>query len=156
MCIDMRGVYQYISSLQPEPPTITPTVQLIQGEEHYHWMLQEQYDQTIYLGDKEASGRVVLGLFMSMVTKLLRSKYPNQLFYVDHEYKVLKFCADEAIVTITCNKEQHVVFVIEYKPRVSSNLSDQTPFHISETLMATSLNQLCSAFLSLSQPVIVR
>ena len=90
MCIDVRGVYQYISSLQPEPPTITPTMQLIQGEEHYHWMLQEQYDQTIYLGDKEASGRVVLGLFMSMVTKLLRSKYPTQLFYVDHEYKVLK------------------------------------------------------------------
>ena len=38
-------------------------------------------------------------------------------------------------MTITCNKEQHVVFVIKYKPRVSSNLSDQTPFHISETLI---------------------
>ena len=48
---------------------------------------QEEYAGTLFLGDKEASGRVLLGRFMTKVRMVVAAAYPKA---VDHEYRVLK------------------------------------------------------------------
>jgi hypothetical protein len=51
--------------------------------------IAEEYSSTTYIGDKEASGNVIGGLFVSLVKIAVASKYPDKEFNVDHEYKVL-------------------------------------------------------------------
>lgn len=81
------------------------------------------------IGDKEASGRVLLGMFMNIIRKVPSDKYPSISLRVDHEYRVLdckKFAVDEAIVAITRvvsvgRVVREVIFGLEYKPKVSSS-----------------------------------
>lgn len=135
-CIDLRRLCTHFLTFQPEPPTTTPTEVPLPDKSFFRWA-KKQFDQTIYIGDKEASGRVLLGLFMNILMDLLSLKYPNISLYIDHEYKVLegrKFYTDEAVVAIL-HSIMEAIFVFEYKPKVSPNLADQIPFHISETLV---------------------
>ena len=118
-CIDMRHLcnhlFNHLKLLQQRQPDAS----------FFKWALQKQYDQTLDLGDKEASGRVLLGLFMNIVTERLSVKYPNNRLYIDHEYRVLegkKFCTDEAIVALTNIVAGEAVFVLEYKPKVAPDL----------------------------------
>ena len=96
------------------------------------------YDNTLYLGEKEASGRVLLGLFMKAVCHALKQIHPEKVFWLDHECMILpskKFTNDEAIQAILADDGKKVIFALEYKPKVATELKDQTSFHISETLL---------------------
>ena len=86
-CIDMRHLCNHLFTFQS--PKTTPTEEPLPDAIFFKWALQKQYDQTLDLGDKEASGRVLLGLFMNIVTERLSVKYPNNRLYIDHEYRVL-------------------------------------------------------------------
>ena len=69
------------------------------------------YDHTLYLGDKEASARGIFGLFMESVRDALHKRHPKKEFKVDHEFKVLRFASDAAlIVAITGQKGMDVFF----------------------------------------------
>ena len=62
-------------------------------------LFKKEYNSTLDLGDKEASGRVILGLFMRTVKEALELKYDVRLF-VDHEYRLLSkktYACDEAV-----------------------------------------------------------
>ena len=74
------------------------------------------YEYTLYLGDKEASARGILVLFMELVRDALQKRHPNQTFYVDHELKVLRFSSDAArIVASTGQERMDVVFSLEWR-----------------------------------------
>ena len=130
---DMMDICHYLTSLpKPNPNPSSPTKIEIPTESfRYH------YEKTLYLGDKEASGRVLLGLFMIEVCHALKQMHPEKEFWLDHECLVLPkktFACDEAIHAILDNR-QKVIFALEYKPKVAPELIDQTSFHISETLL---------------------
>ena len=93
------------------------------------------YENTLHLGDKEASGRVILGIFMELVRETLQERHPKQKFDVDLELKVLRFSSDAAIIVASTGLKEDVVFSVEYKPRVSAQLEDQRPFHLSELFL---------------------
>ena len=101
---------------------------------------QEEYAGTMFLGDKEASGRVILGRFMTKVRMVIAAKADVR---VDHEYRVLKdnaYACEEAVVSSLLAVQRgpnqvKLLFGIEYKPKVSSDLSGQTPFHLSEVFI---------------------
>ena len=91
------------------------------------------YEYTLYLGDKEASARGILVLFMELVRDALQKRHPNKKFYIDY---VFRFSSDAAlIVASTGQNRMDVVFSLEYKPKVASQLKDQRPFHISELFL---------------------
>ena len=132
-CRDMKGICAHLTSVQStctEPSvsseSITDMVKFFKT--HY-----------VYIGDKEASGRVIVGLFMEILREALDKKHPGREFMVDHEFKVLPtkmFAIDEAIKAVIEEDDGKVVFALEYKP---SDLNDQVPFHISETLFRPSI-----------------
>ena len=79
---------------------------------------------------------------MNIVRRFLSIKYPAYAFDVDDEYKILegkRYAMDDSIEVVEVTgpepKQGKPVFGLEYKPRVSSDLTDITPFHISETLI---------------------
>ena len=131
-CRDMKGICAHLTSVQStcaEPSvsseSITDMVKFFKT--HY-----------VYIGDKEASGRVIVGLFMEILREALDKKHPGREFMVDHEFKVLptkRFAIDEAIEAVIGEDNGKVVFALEYKPKVASDLNDQVPFHISEMLL---------------------
>ena len=51
--------------------------------------VQDELATTLDVGDKEASGRVLLGLFMNGVRTALKLKHPTETLCVDYEYEVL-------------------------------------------------------------------
>ena len=105
---------------QPPPPLATTPVDLELPQDliqAVRFLYKKKNSNTLYIGDKEASGRVLLGLFLTVVTSWLGLVYPSKRFMVDHEYKILeerKFATDEAIAAIaevSGNTEIDVVFV---------------------------------------------
>ena len=101
-------------------------------------MVAVHWNHTLYVGQKEASGRVILGLFMEGVREALHNIYPNKVLKVDHEFKILpgkQFATYEAVVVVVRGTEVEVAYAIEYKPRVSSELHDQNPSHICEMFL---------------------
>ncbi len=48
------------------------------------WYSAVQYEFTLDIGDKEASGRFLLGMFMNTIRKILSDKYPSICLRVDH------------------------------------------------------------------------
>ena len=96
------------------------------------------YDCTLYLGDKEASARGILSLFMQGVRDALQERHPNQKFFIDHEFKIFPFYSDAALIVASTGQQQKqmkAVFSLEYKPKVSPQLKDQPPFHLSELFL---------------------
>ena len=78
-----------------------------------------------------------MGLFMEAVCRALHELHPDKLH---HEFKVLPgkaFATDEAIVGLAVIRQERkkVIFALEYKPNVASELMDQPPFHISEMVL---------------------
>lgn len=135
-CLDLRELCECITLLQ-SPSTSTEEnlpQKIIQSfQESY----QEERSSTLDICDKEASGRVLLGLFMTFVRKFLSYKHPEKTFKIDHEYRIFpdrKFAADEAVTAIV-DGLRRVIFVLEYKPKVAPGLIDEEAFHISETLI---------------------
>lgn len=135
-CRDMRAICDYL--LQKSQPTedlsaLTFSSELVQNAVQ---CITEEYKNTKWVGDKEASGNVIRGLFVSMVRIALVTKYPDRVFDIDHEYRILpnkKFAIDEAITTLMVSSA--VILGLEYKPKVASTLHDQQAFHITEVLL---------------------
>lgn len=90
---------------------------------------------TFDFGEKEASGRPIVGLFMNNVVHLLRKKYPGLLFKTDPEFCLLPgktFAADDCAMALLVFGN-FPVMVVEYKPKVPGNIRDITPtWHLSE------------------------
>ena len=106
-------------------------------------LFQQRYAKTLYLGNKEASGTGIVDLFMFYVLDTMEIKYPDATLKVDHQYRILEnklYAADETIgVVVVINAKAAPsmlpILVLEYKPRVSQDLGDQEPSHLSETFM---------------------
>ena len=103
---------------------------------------QEEFAGTKFLGNKEASGRVILGRFMTKVRIVVAAAYPKAEIIVDHEYRVLKentYACDEAVSAALALQrgpyQEKLLLGMEYKPKVSSDLMDQPPFHLSEVFI---------------------
>ena len=128
-CRDMKGICAHFTSIQS---TCTePNVSIIDLVKSFTTL----YEHTLYIG---ASDRVILGLFMETLREALDKIHPSREFMVDHEFNVLptkQFATDQAIEAVIGDGNEKVVFALEYKPKVSSDLNDQAPFHISETLL---------------------
>ena len=63
--------------------------------------LQDELETTLDVGNKEASGRVLLGLFMNGVCNALKLKNLTETLCVDYEYKVLtgkQYAVDATVV----------------------------------------------------------
>ena len=130
--MDLRGLCNYFDSKLSTSSTSTSSVSSEVSSETF----RAYYQYTLYLGDKEASARGILGLFMELVRGTLQKRHPKQNFYIDHELKVLRFSSDAAlIVASTGQQKRKVVFSLEYKPKMSPQLKDQHPFHISELFL---------------------
>ena len=84
--MDLSGLCNYFDT-QLSTSTSTSSVSSEVSSEAF----RAYYENTLYLGDKEASARGILGLFMEVVRDALQKRHPNQKFYVDHELKVLRF-----------------------------------------------------------------
>ena len=112
--MDLRGLCNYFDT-QLSTSTSSTSTSSVSSEVTF----RAYYE---YLGDKEASARGILALFMELVCDALQKRHPNQ---VDHELKVLRFSSDAAlIVASTGQKRMDVVFCLEYKPKVSPQLKD--------------------------------
>lgn len=134
-CRDMRAICDYLLRMM-SPPTNSLVPFSSELLLNTLQCIKEEYNITKWIGDKEASGNVIRGLFVTMVRIALVSKYPDKVFDIDHEYRILpnkKFAMDEAITALMMTTA--VIFGLEYKAKVSSTLHDQPAFHISETLL---------------------
>lgn len=142
---EMRGIYGHFQELRSLSPLIeTPLFQPEEFASNFgmmQGMFKAERQNTVDFGQKEASGNVLRGIFMSIVRKALLLKYPDDNFLVDHEYKVLpdkKFALDEAILAIIQlprPNSRKILFGVEYKPKVSASLEDIPCHHLSETLL---------------------
>ena len=150
--MDLRGLCDYFDT---QLSTSTSSVSSEVRSETF----RDLYEHTLYLGDKEASAMGILALFMGLVRGALQERHPTKKFYVDHELEVLRFSSDAAIddevfedtkreiptdvssskaliVARTGQKRMDVVFSLQYKPKVLTQLKDQNPpFHISELFL---------------------
>ena len=82
---------------------------------------------------------------MFYVLDTMEIKYPDATLKVDHQYCILEnklYAADETIGVVGVKvaiKEAAPsvlpILVLKYKPRVSQDLGDQEPLHVSETFM---------------------
>ena len=75
---------------------------------------RKHHDKTLFYGDKEASGRVIVGLFMIKIMMVLEEKYPNIQLVVDHEIRVLEantFACDDAILASALASSTSIVCV---------------------------------------------
>ena len=61
---------------------------------------KQQYDVTLDVGSKEASGYVLLGYFFSIIRDLIADKYPAMNVAVDHQFPVCASAADEALIAL--------------------------------------------------------
>ena len=84
----------------------------------------------------EESARGIVTLFVQLVCDALQNKYPDQTFFVDHECDVLHIFGCGALIVVSAGRSTlDVVFSLEYKPKVSPNLKDKCPCHISELFL---------------------
>jgi hypothetical protein len=93
----------------------------------------------MHLTTKEASAYGLVGDFMLCVRDALEKLCPTVEFKIDHQFHVHNaktYVADSALVSkVVFSIEQIPCFVVEYKPRVAADLSDQEPFHVSEVFL---------------------
>ena len=127
---------------------------LVMNELQQHTVAFQKHQQvTMHLTTKEASGTALLGNFMLCVSDALRTLCPTQTFKIDHQFNVCDgktYTADSALLSALLVSSQKPVglvvpcfvvggvvpcFVVEYKPRVSQDLADQEPFHLSEVFL---------------------
>ena len=78
----------------------------------------------------------------------MQIKYPGEMLKVDHQYHILEnrtYAADATLVVVVMVKLKMLpILVLKYKPRVSQELADQEPLHVSETfIQAYYLRQQC-------------
>ena len=115
------------------------------------FVFQKHQQVTMHLQTKEASGTALLGTFMLCVSDALKTLCPTQIFKIDHQFNVCygkTYTADSALLSALLVStvvlgfdhrpfDQGMVpcFVVEYKPRVSRDLVDQEPFHLSEVFL---------------------
>ena len=116
--VDLRGLCQFFDTLLSTSTSSTSTSSVS--------FFKAYYENTLYLGSKEASARAIFGMFMELVRDTLQKRHPKQKFYVDHELKVLRFSSDAAIIVRSTGLEKRmdVVFSVEYKPKVAAQLED--------------------------------
>ena len=120
---------------------------LVMNELQQHTVAFQKHQQvTMHLTTKEASGTALLGTFMLCVSDALRTLCPTHTFKIDHQFNVCNaktYTADSALLVSSQKpvgfdpSQRGVVpcFVVEYKPRVSQDLDDQHPFHLSEVFL---------------------
>ena len=104
---DVRGLWNYITT---HLSTSTSSVSSEASSKPFK-AFTAYYEHTLYIGNKEASARGILCLFMESVRDALHKRHPKKEFKVDHEFKVLRFTSDVAlIVAITGQNRMDVVF----------------------------------------------
>ena len=112
---------------------------LVMNELQQHTVAFQKHEEvTMHLNTKEASGSALLGTFMLCVSDALRTLCPTSTFKIDHQFNVYNaktYTGDSALLSaLLVSSRRRVVpcFVVQYKPRVSQDLADQDPFHLSE------------------------
>ena len=85
--MDLRGLCNYFDTQLSTSTSSTSTSSI--SSEVSSEAFRAYYEYTLYLGNKEASARGILALFMDLVRDALQKRHPNQKFYVDHELQVL-------------------------------------------------------------------
>ena len=121
---------------------------LVMNELQQHTVAFQRHQQvTMHLKIKEASGTTLLGNFMFCVSDALKTLCPTHTFKIDHQFHVCNtksYTADSALLSALLvssqklgSRKRRVVpcFVVEYKPRVSQDLADQEPCHLSEVFL---------------------
>ena len=70
---------------------------------------------------------------MEAVRHTVHQKHPALDVKVEHEFRVLRFASDVALVIVACTRQKgwDVLFSLEYKPNVSQDLGDQPACNIS-------------------------
>lgn len=113
---------------------VSPTISSLTTD--FNKAFARHMERTLYIGSKEASGYGMLSNFCVFVSEVLSVMHPNIEFKIDPETYVSqgKTYADYCVIKLCFNGIQ-VLVVWEYKPRVSTHLSDQTPWHLSETFL---------------------
>ena len=137
---------------------------LVMDELQQHRVAFQKHQQvTMHLQTKEASGTALLGTFMLCVSDALETLCPTQTFRIDHQFNVCDgktYTADSALLSALLVSSQKPVgfdpsqsplaggvvpcfvvgevvpcFVVAYKPRVSQDLVDQEPCHLTEVFL---------------------
>ena len=85
------------------------------------------YDCTLYLGDKEASARGILSLFMQGVRDALQERHPNQKFFVDHEFKIFQFYSDAALIVASTGQQQKHGFFLGIQTKSVATIEGPAP-----------------------------
>lgn len=98
---------------------------------HFVNLYKHHTTNTLHLHTKEASGYTLLGLFTVCVRDVLSKVHIDVVFFVDHQFQVYRRYSVDDAVNVVVNASSAPLPVIEYKPRVASNLMDQDPFHLS-------------------------
>ena len=121
---------------------------LVMNELQQHTVAFQKHEEvTMHLKTKEASGGALLGTFMLCVSDALRTLCPTSTFKIDHQFNAKTYTGDSALLSALLVSSQKPVgfdpsqrgvvpcFVVQYKPRVSPDLADQDPFHLSEVFL---------------------
>ena len=112
---DLRGLCNYFTSLLAT--STKPNVSASEASNELVKICAAHYEHTLFIGDKEASGRVILGLFIEAVREALHKRHPNRVFKLDHAFKVLPrkgFATGEAMVVAVIGQDRkEVVFALE-------------------------------------------
>lgn len=100
---------------------------------------KQHYTHTLDVTVSESSGYTILGNWAMLVRNTVAKKYPQERFLIKPQFCIAnRYYADEAtseaLVAIVTGLQQ-VLVVWEYKPKVSSDLDDQTPWHLSEVFL---------------------
>lgn len=102
----------------------------------------EHLTGTLHVHLKEASGYAMLGNFAILMRAFMMKHHPNFTFWIDLQFSVCsgkQYCSDQAIILAAQKVEEDQrkfsVVVWEYKPRVSGDLMDCQPWHLSETML---------------------
>ena len=123
---------EFISSYESQEEN---TILDIKELHSYTVLFQKHEKNTMHLTTKEASAYGLVGDFMLCVRDALEKLCPTVEFKLDHQFHVHNaktYVADSALVSkVVFSIEQIPCFVVEYKPRVAADLSDQEPFHVS-------------------------
>lgn len=94
-------------------------------------------EKTLYVNSKEASGYGMLSNFSVLVCDVLQEKFPTHQFRIEPQFYVAKgktYSTDMAVVLLKVDGVE-VLLAWEYKPKVAADISDQTGWHLSETIL---------------------
>lgn len=136
--MELRDIISFFKDKLVEAATtldVSPTISSLTTD--FNKAFARHKERTLYVGSKEASGYGMLSNFCVFVSEVLNVMHPNIKFKIDPEIYVSQgktYAADQCVIKL-CFKGIQVLVVWEYKPRVSTHLSDQTPWHISETFL---------------------